>query len=54
MINKIVEEYTENSKTGKNLTEGERRGIEKLEARVKSGEIVILMTDKSGKLAVVS
>ena len=41
-----------NQKT--NFTTKERRGIKKLKARIKNKEIVILQTDKSGKLAVAS
>ena len=37
---------------GENLTVKERRGIQKLKERIKEGEIVVLKTDKSGKLVV--
>ena len=33
-----------------NLTDFEKRGIRKLRKRVKEGEIVIYLTDKSGKM----
>merc|ERR1712155_124734 len=35
-----------------NLTPAQRRGVEKLQKRVREGEIVVMQTDKSGKLAV--
>ena len=35
----------------RNLTKSEAAGIKKLEKHVKAGKIVILQTDKSGKLA---
>merc|ERR1712155_420363 len=35
-----------------NLTPAQRRGIEKLQKRIQTGEIVVCCTDKSGKLAV--
>ena len=35
-----------------NLTESERRGLSKLRKRIQKGEIVVVKTDKSGKLAV--
>ena len=37
---------------GQNLNAKERRGIQKLRERIKEGEIVILKTDKSGKLMI--
>ena len=37
-----------------NLTKAQRRGIAKLRSRTKSGEIVITVTDKSGKMSVSS
>ena len=37
-----------------NLTKSQRRGIAKLRARTKAGEIVITVTDKSGKMSVSS
>ena len=37
-----------------NLTKAQKRGIAKLRTRTKSGEIVITVTDKSGKMSVSS
>ena len=37
-----------------NLTEDEKDGLESLQKRMKAQEIVILKTDKSGKMCVVS
>ena len=36
-----------------NLNAKERRGIQKLRERIKEGEIVVLKTDKSGKLMII-
>ena len=36
-----------------NLSAKERRGLIKLRKRVKSGEIAIIKTDKSGKLGII-
>ena len=35
-----------------NLSNSQKRGIEKLKKRIKNGEVVISTTDKSGKLTV--
>ena len=37
---------------GENLTMKEKRGVQKLKERIKEGEIVVLKTDKSGKLVI--
>ena len=37
-----------------NLSFGQRRGLEKLLKRIQEKEIIVLMTDKTGKLAVIS
>ena len=37
----------------KNLTESEKRGLEKLRKRIQSKEIVVIRTDKSGKMAII-
>ena len=59
---KNLEKNDINGKSGKNnenknqeahnLTIEEKRGIQKLRNRIKEGEIVVLKTDKSGKLVV--
>ena len=54
MVRRVVTKFKEEYRTPKNMTPGELRGIEKLERRMKSGEIVIMLTDKSNKLAVVN
>ena len=37
-----------------NLTPAQRRGLQKLRKRIKEGELIVCMTDKSGKLSVMS
>ena len=37
-----------------NLSQSQRSGLKKLKNRIKNGEIIVCMTDKSGKLAVLS
>ena len=51
---KIIEKKKDKNRNqeGKNLTPAERRGLQKLRERIKEGEIVILKTDKSGKMMV--
>ena len=44
----------ESGKTEDNLTPSERRGLDSLRKRVKEGEIVLVQTDKSGRLAVLT
>ena len=39
---------------GQNLTGRERKGLQKLRERIREGEIVVLKTDKSGKMMVAS
>ena len=49
---KIERKDRENrNQESENLTESERRGLNKLRKRIKNDELVILRTDKSGKLA---
>ena len=48
-----VKEYCEeDGKQEANLTPAERRGLKSLRKRVKEGKIVIIPTDKTGKLCV--
>ena len=42
----------ERNQEGRNLTMSEKKGIQKLRKRIKEEEIVVLKTDKSGKLVV--
>ena len=48
------EKCDEKGRQGKNLTGKEMRGLRKLEKRKNEGEIVIIMTDKSSKLCVMT
>ena len=46
--------YEEINQEGDNLTDTEKRGLAKLRKRIKEGNIVIVKTDKSGKIAAMS
>ena len=48
----IEEKCTEKGEQETNLTQSQKRGISKINKRVKNKELVIMLTDKSGKLAV--
>merc|ERR1712081_99414 len=52
LIKHRVKKFKTDNKTDTNLTQSEKRGIDKLEKRVKAGKVVIFETDKSGKLAI--
>ena len=49
----VAENCDEKSRQKTNLTPAQRRGIQKLNKRQKEGELIIAMTDKSGRLAAV-
>ena len=56
-VHNIFKEYSkemcqEDGEQKSNLTPAQMRGLKKIRKRIKAGEIVILLTDKSGKLAV--
>ena len=55
---KVFERYkreeTIKGKQESNMTEKEERGLKSIKKRIESGEIVILKTDKSSKLAVMN
>ena len=54
-FNKYVANFCgKNGKQPSNLTRGQERGLKSLRERVKNGELVILPTDKTGKLAVMT
>ena len=46
------EKCTKNGEQTQNLTESQKTGMQSLKKRMQAGEIVILKTDKSGKLCV--
>ena len=48
----IAEHCDDKGRQEDNLTPAQRRGVKKLQKRVREGEIVVLQTDKSGRLAV--
>ena len=50
----IKENCQEDGTQKSNLTPAQQRGIKKLRKRTKDGELLVVSTDKSGKLAVVS
>ena len=54
MAHKLATEFIKSQKEYTNLTASEKRGLRKLTKRVKAGEIVVIETDKSGKLAICS
>ena len=56
-LRKTVREYRENVKDGKgasksNLTQNEQAGLKSLKRRLMDGEIIIMRSDKSSKLAI--
>ena len=55
IYNKYVKEFcNEKGEQAMNLTPAQKKGLAKLRKRTKEGEIVVVLTDKSGKLAVMS
>ena len=48
------ENCDENGNQKSNLSAAQQRGLKKLRKRIKEGEIIVVKTDKSGKLAVVA
>ena len=51
-IAKMSKSHSQKTKYGSNLDVSERRGLEKLKTRIKGGEIVCFVTDKSGRWSV--
>ena len=51
---KGVEEDRRRNQEGRNLSKKEKKGLKKLKQRIKDGEIIVLKTDKSGKLTVIN
>ena len=45
---------TERNQEGDNLTKQQQAGLKKLKKRIKDGELLVIKTDKSGKLGVIS
>ena len=54
LVLKAATSYLQDCKKSSNLTPAERRGLKIDFRRVKAGEYIVAMTDKSGKLCVVS
>ena len=50
----VNENCTDKGEQRSNLTSAQKRGIASLKKRIKDGELIVMVTDKSGKLAVVS
>ena len=50
----IATDFIASQKEYTNLTKSEKRGLRKLTKRVKAGEIVVIKSDKSGKLCICS
>ena len=48
----LKEKADENGNQKVNLTQSQKQGLKKLKVRIKNGEIVCLLTDKSGKICV--
>merc|ERR1711954_41307 len=48
-----IDKFLEENGVADNVMESERRGLEKLRKRVDVKELVVVKTDKSGKLAIV-
>ena len=53
LIKRIVKDFIVDEKVESNLTQSEKNGVRKLRERIKRKEIVIVETDKSGKLGYV-
>ena len=54
MAQAIATDFIASQKEYTNLTTSEKRGLRKLTKRVKAGEIVVIESDKSGKLCICS
>ena len=53
VFNTYAEEHcSEDGAQRSNLSQAQRNGLRKLQKRVQDGEIIVMMTDKSGKMAV--